>query len=141
MVVQPGLCLKWSDTLKTGFLRTRLNYAFGARPLPKAYAFQRKFFAADVMSRRSVICVDHTVPGQASRRQFTSIKCQFFRLYIFFGGHKCDHLIISKYPSHLVYCNMSHVTRKPVFLNIRKQSRRSAARLPMQLISTFVFTS
>ena len=24
--LQPGLCLTWSETLKTGFIRTRLNY-------------------------------------------------------------------------------------------------------------------
>ena len=26
VTVQPGLCRTWSETLKTGFLRTRLNY-------------------------------------------------------------------------------------------------------------------
>ena len=33
VTVQPGLCLTWSETPKTGFLKTRLNYCFSIRPI------------------------------------------------------------------------------------------------------------
>ena len=49
MTVQPGLCRTWSETPKTCFLTTRLNYGHSIEAPPKLFPYQNIITSIDLL--------------------------------------------------------------------------------------------
>ena len=69
VAIQPGLCWTWSETPKTYFLVT-VNFKVLFVCLICCFISMVNSYKGDV---RTASYPNHTVPGQASRRQYTSI--------------------------------------------------------------------